>query len=131
PWPLETARFLAAFVALSTVALALLRLFHDRLQFVRLRLYRGHIIVCGLGRIGVALVEALRRSGERVVVLERDENQKSVASCRDQGAVVLTSLDANPWTLHRAGLGRARILLSLFADDAINMRMALLARELI
>src|SRR5262245_60363730 len=72
PWPLEMARFLAAFVGLSTVALALLQLFHYQLQLVRLRFYRGHIIVCGLGRLGSALVEVLRRSGERVVVLERD-----------------------------------------------------------
>ncbi len=129
PWPLEAARFLAAFVALSTVVLALLQLFHSQLQFVRLRFYRGHIIVCGLGQIGCTLVEALRRSGERVVVLERDEKHEGVALCRESGAVVLTRPDAAERLLRQAGLSRARLLLALFADDSDNLRMALLARE--
>jgi voltage-gated potassium channel Kch len=129
PWQLEMARFLAAFVGLSTAALALLQLFHYQLQFVRLRFYRGHIILCGLGPIGGALVEALRRGGERVVVLERDENHEGVALCREHGAVVLTRLEVDERLLRQAGLGRARLLLTLFAEDADNLRLALLARE--
>jgi voltage-gated potassium channel Kch len=130
PAPLQAARFLAAFVAFSTVTLALLQLFHDRLQLARLRFFNGHVVVCGLGRTGAALVEALRRRGEQVVVLEAGEAHEGVRLCRDVGALVLGGRDDGEWLLGRVRLDRARALLTLFQDDAANLRTALLARQL-
>jgi voltage-gated potassium channel Kch len=130
PLPLQAARFLAAFVAFSTVALALLRIFHDRLQFVRLRFFRDHILVCGLGPMGAGLVQALRRQGIPVVVLEVDQRHEGIPRCRDAGAVVLSGPTTDEWFLRQVGLARARALVTLFQDDATNLRTALLARQM-
>jgi hypothetical protein len=89
PWQLETARFLAGFVELSAVVAALLKIFHDRLKQLRLRFYRNHTVVCGLGPGEVELVTDLRNHGKRVVVIESQASHPDLERCREQEAMSL------------------------------------------
>jgi hypothetical protein len=129
PVPLHEARFLAAFVALSTVIAALLQLFHTRVHLLRARLNRGHVVVCGLHPRRLGLVEALRRNREKVVVLMPEAHAEGVARCRYAGAVVVTGYAIDGWLLGRVHLRRAKALLALSPDDETNIRAALLARQ--
>jgi hypothetical protein len=126
---LQEARFLAAFVALSTVIAALLQLFHTRIHLLRARLNRGHIVVCGLHPRRLGLVEALRRRRKKVVVLMPEAHAEGVARCRYAGAVVVTGYAIDGWLLGRVHLRRAKALLALSPDDETNIRAALLARQ--
>jgi hypothetical protein len=130
PLGLQVARFLGAFVAFSTVALALMQLFRDRIEALRLRFYRNHLIVCGLGPMGTDLIESLRQRGERVVIVEPDANHEGVQACRDAGLIVVIGSATDSDTLRRVGLDRARALLTLFQDDVSNLCTALLARQM-
>ncbi len=38
-----------------------------------------HIIVIGLGAVGIAVVQGLIAEGQRVVVIERDDNNRFLA----------------------------------------------------
>ena len=60
---LDVVRFLAAFVAFSTIITTVVQIFDDRLQLFRLKIIHNHVILCGLGRRGTRLVEDECASG--------------------------------------------------------------------
>ena len=121
PWTLQVARFLAAFVALSTVMLALFQLFRERVGMLLLRRSRDHVVMCGLGQRGVELVHDLRNQGRKVVVVEGQEDHPDLAVCRTLGAAVLIGSPVESWVLAQARLDRAGTLLSLFQEDAASL----------
>lgn len=87
-----------------------------------------HVIICGFGRIGVALAKALKDGGAHFVVLEQDE--KRVAEARDGGFLCLQADATSEDALQDAGIDRARILATVLPNDAANVFITLSARNL-
>src|SRR5262249_4198586 len=50
---------------------------------------RGHVIVCGLGSVGLAVTEGLLAAGQRVSVIERDEDNRFIDTVRGYGVPVI------------------------------------------
>ena len=88
----------------------------------------NHVIVCGFGRIGVALTRELRAGGTDFVVLERDE--PTVALARNQGYLCVQGDATDAAILREAGVLRARILAPVLPNDAANVFITLRARAL-
>jgi len=130
PWPLQISRFLAAFVALSTVILALCHLFRERLRLLLLRHSRDHVVMCGLGQRGVELVRDLREQRRKVVVVEGQEDHPDLAGCQALGATILIGSPADSWVLAQARVDRADVLLSLFQEDAASIETLMWAHHL-
>ena len=120
PWELQVARFLAPAVTAAAAVGALLAIFHEEIEMLRIRRMVGHVIVCGLGRNGLPLVRSLRQRGHRVVVMERDSTNEYVRVCRDIGAPVLIGDARDRELLHKAGLQRARHLIAVCGTDGLN-----------
>ena len=129
-WQLEIARFLAPAVAAYAAVRAILVLFAEQVNFARLRGWSGHVVVCGLGRKGVRLVEELRKKGERVVVIEGDGTNPDLPACRDLGAVVLQGNSGDRLLLEKARVPQARVLIAVTGDDGRNVETAVLAHDL-
>ena len=55
PWPLEVARFLAPLVLVAAGLSAVMALFSAQFNRLLVRLYRNHLIICGLGEYGLRL----------------------------------------------------------------------------
>jgi Trk K+ transport system NAD-binding subunit len=91
---------------------------------------RGHIVVCGLGRVGFRLVEQLIGYGERVVVLEEDRDNRFVATARRLGAAVLHGDARVPQVLRQVNAATARAVVAATSNDLINLEIALLVRDL-
>ena len=127
---LEIARFLAPLVAVFAVVRTLLALMSIQVKRVWIRLRAGHVIVCGLGRKGTRLVEQLRAKHEQVIVIESDPHNSGLARCRELGAVVLIGTANNEWTLRKAFVDRAKMLIAMTGEDGINVETAVLARQL-
>ncbi len=87
-----------------------------------------HVIVCGFGRIGVALSQELRAGGFSFVVLERDE--ASVAQARQRGYLYVQGDATDAAVLREAGVMRARTLATVLPNDAANVFITLRARGL-
>jgi voltage-gated potassium channel Kch len=88
----------------------------------------GHVIVAGLGNLGLRTVEALRREGTVVVAVEKDGNSEFVESVKGTAEVVVG--DARlPEVLARAGVAEASAIVCATGDDAANLGTALAARE--
>ena len=89
---------------------------------------KGHVIVCGFGRIGVMLAQELKDGGAAIVILERDEAK--VANARDQGYLALQGDAAEEAGLRAAGIERARALATVVPSDSANVFITLTARSL-
>jgi Trk K+ transport system NAD-binding subunit len=90
----------------------------------------GHVVLCGLGTVGIRVVEALRAAGIAVVVIEKVEGGRFLAAARQKKATVLMGDATVITTLQRARTQSARALVAATSSDLANVEMALLAREL-
>jgi hypothetical protein len=132
PWELELARFLAPALAAFTAWKALATILQKQFQMLKLRFFfRGHVVICGLGRKGLTLAREFREAEEKVVVLEQDEHNPFLAECRDLKAVVILGNAANQENLRKARLLKARHLIAVCGDDGANVEIAVQASRLV
>jgi hypothetical protein len=127
---LQVARFLAPVTTAYAIVQAALALFAFQIQKTWLWWRGGHVVICGLGRKGVKLVEELRKKGRRVVVIEHDPANDGLARCRALGVVVLVGRANDEWTLRRGHVDRADELIAVTGDDATNVETAVRAHRL-
>jgi voltage-gated potassium channel Kch len=130
PWQLEAARFVMPAVAGYAAIQALLAIFREQWRLLGLRFLRNHAVVCGLGERGFRLTQDLLDHGYRVVAVEKDEENPFLDRCREQGAIVLVGDAKDGTALRRAGVRKAKYLISVCADDGANAEAALQARVL-
>jgi len=130
PLELELARFLIPLLAAAAAVQALLKIFHEQVRALWLPWLRGHIIICGLSRKGFLLAGQFRRQGRAVVVIERDEENDWLESCRAQGMFVLLGDASDATLLTTAGVTRAEGLFAVCDHDGVNTEIALRAQQL-
>jgi voltage-gated potassium channel len=126
------------FAGLSTVAVAASQIGQDMIAMTsqrhRLRMEKqiakltNHYIVCGFGRMGRVIAEHLRREGVDHVIV--DHTPEIVGLVREEGGFALEGDSTSDETLEKAGVTRARGLVSVLAKDAENVFVVLTARQL-
>lgn len=89
---------------------------------------RDHVIVCGLGRLGYFVAEALIAKGERVLIVERNEDSSTIEHFRALGADVYIGDARLPRVLQEVGVGRAKALFAVINNDFTNLEIGLNAR---
>ena len=110
------------------IKLELADFFGRRRRMKMLRKLSNHYIVCGADRVGRGVVNELRRSGAKVLVVENSPTRCSWAS--DQDIPTLQADATRDETLKEAQVESARGLVSAMATDADNVYVALSARVL-
>jgi voltage-gated potassium channel len=86
---------------------------------------RGHVVVCGWGRVGRAVAQDLAENGRDVVVVDMDPERIATAPhLRVEGDA---TLDA---TLRAAGIERAAALVAALQGDAENLFVTMSGRAL-
>ena len=88
---------------------------------------KGHYIVCGYGRMGRALTRFLIQKYLDVVVVEQKESRVPIMN--EDGVLYLLGAANDENMLIRAGITRARGIMTVVGSDADNVFMVLLARE--
>lgn len=86
---------------------------------------RNHYIVCGLGGIGVQIVNHLHCNGHEVVVIERDPNNLFLNTVRSLGVPVIVGEASLSATLKAANIQHAEALLAVTSNDMANLEIAL------
>lgn len=89
---------------------------------------RGHVIVCGLGRVGYAIVHDLLAKGEDILVIESDRDNKYLPAIRAYKVSVLIGDATLQHYLIDAGIGSAKALISAIDGDYVNLEVGLNAR---
>ncbi len=129
-WPLETARLVAPMIAAYGAVRALMLLFGERVQLLRLRFGKDHAIVAGLSEMGIALTRSLRRRGVPVVAIERDPGSPMIEPARELGAIVITGDARDREMLRKARIQHARHLVAV-CSDGVNADIAIRAAALV
>lgn len=90
---------------------------------------KGHIIVCGAGRVGFRVASQLLAMGREVVVIEKREDAAFVKVLQDQHVPVLIDDTRSPGCLPRCNVERAAAIVCATDDDLANLNVALDARR--
>jgi voltage-gated potassium channel len=92
--------------------------------------YRGHIVVCGLGRIGYRATKVLLHMGEEVVGIEHDAEGRFLEEVHQINVPVLLGDARQTDVLEKARVREASAIVVCTEDDLTNLSIALEAREL-
>ncbi len=102
-------------------------LIRSRHRMHRIRHMKDHYIICGYGRVGRDVTNALLRANKPLVVLDKDE---SVTERLNASGILAVTGDAiQDRALLDAGIENAEGLIILLPDDAQNVYVTLVARE--
>jgi voltage-gated potassium channel len=89
---------------------------------------RGHIIVCGYGRVGREVARVFQE--ERIPFVVIDHNSEAIAKAAADGYLHLVGNATNDDILKESGILQARGLVAATGSDADNVFITLSAREL-
>ncbi|MGZ4557594.1 MAG: potassium channel family protein [Mycobacteriaceae bacterium] len=91
---------------------------------------RDHVVVIGLGQVGLRLCIELRRLGISVVAVERDPRAVNLRLARAAKVPVLIAHGEDRGVLKKLSLHRARALAAMGAEDLDNIEVAIAALAL-
>jgi len=89
---------------------------------------KGHVILCGYGKVGREVARVFKREGTPFVVVEL--NQEALDDATDAGYLCLHGNATSDDVLKEAGVQQARALVAALGSDADNLYTTLSAREL-
>lgn len=90
---------------------------------------RDHVVVVGLGQVGLRLCLLLRLCGTGIVAVDDRETGENVGLARELGFPVVVGRGADPSLLRRLSLQRARALAAVTDDDLENISIAMAAKS--
>ncbi len=130
---LVSAALIAATVGLTAAFTAGLvnRLLDSRLTALvgrRTAPRRDHVIVVGLGQVGLRLCRALRAAGVPVIAVEQDRDSPHLRIVRALGIPAVIGRGGDRYLLRRLGAERARALAAVTSDDVTNIAACVAAR---
>lgn len=125
PWQLTVARFLAPLVPAWAIVQATAIIFRKQFDLLRLRMARGHVVICGLGQRGMQFANDFRRQGYRVVGIEMDGQNPAIHACRELGVLVLIGDAKDALLLHKARVHCAKYVLAVCDNDGANIEITI------
>jgi Trk K+ transport system NAD-binding subunit len=90
---------------------------------------RDHVVVVGLGQVGLRLCLLLRRIGIGVVAIDDRAEGENVGRAREAGLPVVIGRGADPSLLQRLSLERAYAVAAVTDDDLENVSIAMAVRS--
>jgi siroheme synthase (precorrin-2 oxidase/ferrochelatase) len=90
---------------------------------------RDHVVVVGMGQVGLRLCLLLRACGIGIVAVDDREEGENVGFAREFGFPVVIGRGADPSLLRRLSLERACALAAVTDDDLENISIAMAARS--
>ncbi len=92
--------------------------------------YRNHIIVMGIGHVGLRVVRALEEMGSEVVAIDLDEPGNPLPDMSELHTPLIEGDGRTPAILEKAGLRYAQALIVCTANDFLNLEVCVRAREI-
>ena len=89
---------------------------------------RDHVVVVGLGQVGMRLCLLLRACKIPLVAVESDEDGERVGIAKELGLPVVIGRAADPSLMRRLSLHRARAVAAVTSNDLENISVAMTAR---
>jgi Trk K+ transport system NAD-binding subunit len=125
---LAGALFVAVFFALVTNVLVSRRI-EESLGRQKITALRGHVLVIGLGTVGLRVAQELHAAGSEVVVVEKDEHNRHLGQVRALGVPTVIADATQPEVLQSVRLAAASAVAVLTSDDLANLESGLTVRD--
>jgi len=122
------ALFVAVFFALVTNIIVSRRI-EESLGRQRITGLRGHVLVIGLGTVGLRVAQQLHAAGSDVVVVEMNEHNRHLGQVRALGVPVVIADATLPEVLASVRLASASAVAVLTSDDLANLETGLAVRD--
>jgi Trk K+ transport system NAD-binding subunit len=87
----------------------------------------GHVVVVGLGHVGVRVAQVLHNRGVEVVAIERDPAVEGIQTVRQLGIPVVVGDASGADALGAARIASARALIVVSTDDVTNLEISMTA----
>lgn len=100
----------------------------ERRMEKRLEAIKDHVIVCGFGKMGFQAAWEFKQAGVPFVIIEQE--QRKSLNPRFEGELFLVGNAMDEFVLERAGLKRARGLVTALTTDADNVLVTLTAKQM-
>src|SRR3954469_701632 len=138
-WYLQPFFFLLPIIGLGAVADSVVRLAY--LMFTKKQqlpewqrmvasLYRDHVVVVGLGKVGYQIIKGLLELHETVVAVDLADRTQLREDVFDFGVPIIQGNARNVKTLEQAGVRVASAVILATSDDLTNLDGGLTARDL-
>ena len=122
------ALFVAVFFAMLTNMLVSRRI-EESLGRQQITGLSGHVLVIGLGAVGIEVARRLVAAGAEVVVVEKSESNRHLGLSRALGVPVVIADATQPQTLESVSLASASAVAVLTSDDLANLETGLAVRD--
>jgi Trk K+ transport system NAD-binding subunit len=122
------ALFVAVFFAMLTNMLVS-RSIEESLGRARITGLRGHVLVIGLGSVGMQAAARLVAAGSEVIVVEMHDDNRHLSQARALGVPVVIADATLPETLESVSLASASAVAVLTSDDLANLETGLAVRD--
>jgi Trk K+ transport system NAD-binding subunit len=90
---------------------------------------RGHVVMVGLGAVGMQVLDGLLSRGREVVVVERDESNRYLNQVRQRGVPLVLGDSTLAQTLDSVNLAQAASVAIVTSDDMTNIETGLAVRD--
>ena len=94
----------------------------------KLKKMENHVIICGFGRNGKQAVQDLKSFNQKVVIIDKDEDVLKDIDVLGYAYIYGDAIEED--TLIRAGVQKAKALITTFPNDADNLYVALTTKSL-
>jgi hypothetical protein len=119
-----------AFTGSSTAGI-IYYIIRKHLDYLPLLFIRDHVIVCGLNYRSIHIVQDLVKHGIKPVIIENDANNIYIESVRNLGLIILFGTPSAPTILNKAGIQKAKFILSFDDLDENNAEIALKVMQIV
>ena len=92
--------------------------------------YNGHVIICGMGKVGYRVALELLKFDREVVAIEQDGQGRFVEKAQNLGIPVIIADARRSENLIKAGVKQAEAVIPCTDNELTNLDIALDAREL-
>jgi Trk K+ transport system NAD-binding subunit len=89
---------------------------------------RDHIVLCGLGKVGIRTLRLLRETGRAVIVVEREPDGRFIDDARALGVRVIHGDMRATSILDQASIRDAACVVAVSSDDLANLEAVLQAK---
>jgi uncharacterized UPF0146 family protein len=125
PWQLVIAQLAVPGVALLSAVQLFLSGVRKNIRTALARHKTNHTIVCGIGDVGMQVVQNLRSAGHHVVAIDLMSESPGAATCENSGVPVVQGDAKNPQVLLASGIRHAQTVVVTTGSDSENMDIAL------
>lgn len=91
---------------------------------------KNHVVLFGLGKLGLRVLQQLLQLGELVIVVERNPQCEHLGYARKEGVPLLIGNGREPDIFEKTNLAAAKSIILATDDDLANLEIALDARKI-